>query len=169
VHGPPLGFGSCNPPVQSSPALTIGTADANGQPAKSVSTVLLETLPGVPATPTDEADVRATVVITDVYEQGSLIDYAGEVAAHLGLRITDKLNSGPGVAATVSDTSLDFDVPCAPTADTAVGATCTVQTTVDALIPGAVPEGKRSIWALGQVEVDDANGAPFMRQGVFVP
>jgi hypothetical protein len=169
VHGPPLGFGSCNPPVQSSSALTIGTGDANGQPAKSVSTVLLETLPGAPATPADEADVRATVVITDVYEQGSLIDYSGEVTAHLGLRITDKLNSGPGVAATVIDTSLAFDVPCAPTADAAVGATCAVQTTADALIPGAVPEGKRSIWALEAVAVDDAGGAPFLTQGVFVP
>ena len=64
---------------------------------------------------------------------------------------------------------LDFEVPCSSTAATTAGSTCALATSLDALTPGAVPEGKRSIWALGQVEVDDANGAPFMRQGVFVP
>ena len=168
-HGPPLAFGSCNPPAQASSALTVGTGDANGQPAKSVSTVLIEALPGAPATPADEADVRVTVNVNDVYVQGTLADYAGGLTVHAPLRITDKLNSGPGVAGTVADTSLDIPVSCTPTGDATVGATCAVQTTVDALVPGAVPEGKRSIWELGQIEVDDAGGAPFMRQGVFVP
>ena len=49
---------------------------------------------------------------------------------------------------------------------------------MDALIPGAVPEGKRSIWALGQVQVFDggpdgvaatAGNSLFAVQGVFVP
>ena len=37
THGPPLGFGSCSPPVPSPGALTVGTADSNGQPTRSVS------------------------------------------------------------------------------------------------------------------------------------
>ena len=30
THGPPLAFPSCNPPVQSSTSLTVGSPDANG-------------------------------------------------------------------------------------------------------------------------------------------
>ena len=37
VHGPPLDSGSCNPPAQTSPNLTVGTPDANGPPANSVA------------------------------------------------------------------------------------------------------------------------------------
>ena len=46
-------------------------------------------------------------------------------------------------------------------------------------MPGAVAGGKRAIWQLGQVKVDDAgpdglvstpaDAAPFAVQGVFVP
>jgi len=40
---------------------------------------------------------------------------------------------------------------------------------VDALLPGAVTEGRRAIWALGQVELRDPDGRPFLRQGIFIP
>ena len=43
----------------------------------------------------------------------------------------------------------------APTAATDTGATCTLETTADAVRPGLVPEGRRSLWQLGQVEVYD--------------
>ena len=59
-----------------------------------------------------------------------------------------------------------------PSIASTVGATFAripLSTTADALAPGAVTEGKRSIWALGQVAVYDANGDPFMKQGIFVP
>ena len=69
----------------------------------------------------------------------------------------------------MSDAPLSFNVACSPTADTTIGAACSLSTTLDALIPGAVPEGRRSVWELGQVEVRDANGDPFMRQGIFIP
>ncbi len=39
VHGPPLGFASCNPPAQRSAHLTVGTPDANGSAATSVGSV----------------------------------------------------------------------------------------------------------------------------------
>jgi hypothetical protein len=53
-----------------------------------------------------------------------------------------------------------------------------VTTTADATVPGAVVEGKRAIWELGQIEVLDggadgiASTGPntvFARQGVFTP
>ena len=39
MHGPPLAFGSCNPPVEHSQQLTIGTPDANGRVAASIGFV----------------------------------------------------------------------------------------------------------------------------------
>ena len=53
-----------------------------------------------------------------------------------------------------------------------------MSTTFDAVVPGAIPEGKRSIWALDAIELTDggadglaatAPNALFARQGVFVP
>src|SRR6185503_13900664 len=35
IHGPPLAIESCNPPVQTSKFLTVGTFDANGANANS--------------------------------------------------------------------------------------------------------------------------------------
>jgi hypothetical protein len=171
-HGPPLAFPSCNPPTQSSNTLTIGSADSNGKPTKSVSSVGFDTLVGIPSTTADEADVKITAQVIDVYTQAGLNDYAGERTVTTPLRITDKLNTphpgGPG-AGTVSDIPYGFTIPCAATADTTIGGSCLLSTSADALAPGAVKEGKRSIWALGQVAVYDANDAPFMKQGIFVP
>jgi TolB protein len=171
-HGPPLAFASCNPPTQSSTALTVGSADSNGKPTKSVSSVRFDTVVGSPSIPGDQADVNITAQVIDVYTQGTLLDYAGELTASTPLRITDKLNTphpgGPG-AGTVSDIPYGFTIPCAETADATIGGSCLLSTSADALAPGAVTETKRSIWALGQVVIYDANGDPFMKQGIFVP
>ena len=172
VHGYPLAFASCNPPTQSSNALTVGSADSNGKPTKSVSSVRFDTIVGNPSTPADEADVKITAQVIDVYTQAGLADYAGELRATTPLRITDKLNTPhPGGlgAGTVSDIPYGFTIPCAETADTTIGGACLLSTSADALAPGAVTEGKRAIWGLGAVEVYDASDALFMKQGIFVP
>ena len=65
THGPPLAFPSCNPPVQSSTAVTVGTPDANGAAANSEGNVKLEVFVGVPGPP-DDSDVIITSSITDV-------------------------------------------------------------------------------------------------------
>ena len=60
----------------------------------------------------------------------------------------------------------------------AEGATCSVQTSADALLLGTVQEGRRALWELGQVQVYD--GGPdgdtstedntlFEVGGVFIP
>src|SRR3954463_3095435 len=41
THGAPLAFPSCNPPVQASNFLTIGSPDANGAAANATGFVLL--------------------------------------------------------------------------------------------------------------------------------
>jgi hypothetical protein len=169
THGPPLAFGSCAPPQQTSTQLTVGTADANSEPAQSTGFLRLGAVLGDPVTPADEADVKADVSLTDVRVAGTLADYGGQLEARLGVRLVDGAN-GPSQteAATVSDLQFTIPVPCTPTG-AAVGSTCSVATTFDAVMPGSVQERKRAIWALNQVEVRDGVGAVFARQGVFVP
>ena len=179
VHGAPLAYGSCAPPVQRSAQLTVGTSDANGESPNSIGSLQMKVLAGNPATPADEADVRLLVSISDVRNKSGLGDYGGELQARTTLRLTDRSN-GPGLddSATLGDLSFDFVVPCAVTSSTATGSVCSVSTTADAVYPGVVDEGARAVWQLGQVTVTDGgsdgigstfpNGV-FAVQGVFVP
>jgi len=179
-HGPPLAFPSCGPPVQESNHLTIGTPDANGQAANSVGSARADVIVGNPGTLADEADVSLAFSMTDVRRQGTLADYPGELLASVGRRITDRYNGDSQTeAATVADVPLEVTVPCAATADPAIGASCSVNTTLDALLPGTIREGSRANWQFDRVEVfdggsdDDADTAAdntkFATQGVFVP
>jgi hypothetical protein len=122
--------------------------------------------------------VLVDVSLTDVRNQSDATDYTGEVQARASLRLTDRV-SGPAFneQATAEDVTIAVPVPCTATAG-AAGSTCSLATTMDAVIPGAVPEGKRSIWQLGRIEVDDggadglagtADNTLFATQGVFVP
>jgi hypothetical protein len=181
THGPPLAFGSCNPPVEQSTQLTVGTPDSNAAAANSVGSARLKALVGDPGTPADEADVALDLQLTDVRRQTNLSDYTGELRASVDVRITDKDNPPPAGGAsdgTVSDTSFGFTVPCSVTSSTSIGATCAVSTTADAVTPGVIKEGVRAIWQLGRVEVfdggpdEDADTSPntlFATQGIFVP
>jgi glucose/arabinose dehydrogenase len=181
THGAPLAFGSCAPPSQQSTFLTVGTPDANGAAAGSVGYVRLKVIGGDPSAPPDEADIELTAAITDVRNRPALTDYAGELQARLAIRVTDLDNpppSGGSGAATGQDTTFPFTVPCIANADPAAGSTCSVATTADAVNAGAIKEGKRAIWQLGQIEVLDggsdgvastSGNTVFARQGVFAP
>jgi Tol biopolymer transport system component len=180
THGPPLAFGSCSSPQRTSAHLTVGTGDANGLPALNEGYFVLKTLVGAPGG-ADDSDVALDFFMDDVFTN-SLADYSGELRAHVLLQITDKLNTpnpgGPG-AATTQPVPLELVVACTPTAATNEGSSCTSTTSVDAIVPGAVPEGRRAIWQLGRVEVYD--GGPdgdadtpvgdtlFATQGIFIP
>jgi ABC-type phosphate transport system substrate-binding protein len=179
THGAPLAFPSCNPPVQSSGQLTVGSPDANGAAANSIGSARFDVIAGNPATPADEADVKLSTSISDVRKKSDLTDYAGQIQLDPTIRITDRRNGASGTQpGTVQDVDFPITVGCVTTASTTVGSTCSAVTTLDAVIPGSVPEGKRSVWELGQVIVND--GGPdgvvsttpntvFERQGVFVP
>ena len=103
------------------------------------------------------------------------------------LQITDQNNAvetpDPG---TLQSFKFEFPVDCVATALTTIGSNCNLNTTADAVVPGSVTEGKRSIWQIGQVSVKDAgpNGTGYascpptcgdgdettlLRQGMFVP
>ena len=136
----------------------------------------LEAIPGNVATQADEADVRIMASLTDVRQQqrpGRL--HRRAASCELVARITDR--TAEQEPTTTEDSPFAVTVPCAATAG-AVGATCSVSTTFDAVVPGAVPEGRRAIWQLDAVEVHDggsdglASTGPnelFARQGLFVP
>jgi uncharacterized repeat protein (TIGR01451 family) len=180
VHGGPWSVPSCDPPVQSSDFLTVGTPDANGQAANSTGVISLKVVGESPIDPSngDQADVNINAQITDVRRRSDLSDYTGELQGVLGLRVTDRLN-GPAAAtpATATDVSLRFPVTCVATISTA-GGDCNVVTTADTIMPGVVTESKRAVWVLSNVKIYDGGadgiaGTPdnklFEVQGLFVP
>jgi phospholipase C len=170
THGPPLAFDSCAPPQQTSNFLTVGTGDANGQPADSTGKVRYDVVPG---------DAKIVIEMTDVRNKSDLSPYTGELQADQALRITDRQN-GPSQdePGTLTDTHFPITVPCSASAGTTVGATCGVTTTANALEPGAIIAGNRAIWDLGQVQVFDGGASGmagasdatlFEDEGIFVP
>lgn len=169
THGAPLSSGSCAPPVQSSGQLTVGTPDANGAAANSSGYALYTVL---------TSDVRLTAQITDVRLKSTLADYTGELQVNSSAQVTDKLNGPSSDEPATGSTNFPVTIPCSATSDTTVGSTCSITTTFNAVRPGAIVAGVRSIWQLGDVKVFDggpdgvASTAPntlFERQGVFAP
>jgi WD40-like Beta Propeller Repeat len=192
AHGSPLSFGSCAPPVQSSTNVTVGTPDANGQAARFVGRARLTSLLGDPSTTEDEADVRVAVSVSDVRCRvggiggcdAPLADYSASLRGTFDLTITDKDNGGSGVeSATVTtipywQPAIPLTVSCVPTPDPAVGSSCALATTAEAIAGNVAREGKRSIWAIGRIQLWDAgedgnlstdDNTLFATQGLFVP
>jgi hypothetical protein len=187
THGPPLGFDACNPPRApiEFPWLTAGTPDANGAPPKMAGWARTRAVLGDPATPANEADFSVDLQVSDVRcrsviteepctnanaEAGA--DYGGDVELRLRLRVTDRYNmpapaaDGPGTG----ETTMSFFGSCSITSDTTVGSSCSIGTSANAVIPGAIVEGRRSILELSQIEVrSSVTSEVFLRQGIFVP
>jgi hypothetical protein len=183
-HAAPLQSASCNPPAPVSSYLTMGTGDSNGEAAHFAGSVYLKAQsPSPDPSDGDQADVTIQTKLTDVRKRSDLTDYSGEVRIVLPLRVTDRYNgnqfSPPIHPGTATDTPLSLSVGCAPTADTAIGSTCSSTTTADALMPGLVLERKRANWELGQVQVFDGgadgdgdttgDNTLFAVQGLFAP
>jgi hypothetical protein len=184
VHGAPLSSGSCTPPLPTSLNVTVGTPDANGHGANFRASARLDALPGNPSTTADEADVKVSVYAPDIRctdttiacTGGALSDYTGSLRLVLPLRLTDTYVRG--LPAT-SEGSISVPVPCTADGDTTVGSICQTDTTIDSVIPGAVREGNRAIWQLGQLQLWDGgqdgslatrdDDALFAVEGVFVP
>ena len=178
-HAAPPASDACNPPRPLSRELTVGTPSLNGAAAQSVGHLRIDVIAGDPATPADEADLGLVLEITDVRRSGSLSDYDGELRTVATLRVTDNL-SGPAGSddATVADFPLSFDSACAVTDDETLGATCATNTTADALSPGFMSEGRRSVVKVGEVQVLDGGADQdtgtdpndvFAWQGIFLP
>jgi hypothetical protein len=186
THGAPLAFPSCNPPVQASSFLTVGSPDANGAPANSVSNILLKvkiTSPEDVLITSSGSDVRclpatnAAVCSSPNAADGP--DYSGEVQGNATIRISDHYN-GPSLneAATVIDIPFPVNGTCANTAATNIGGTCTVNTSANAVVAGSVKDAQRGIVEISQLQISD--GGPdgqvatpdntlFGVQGIFIP
>jgi hypothetical protein len=186
THGAPLAFPSCNPPVQSSNFLTVGTPDANGAPANSVGSILLK------VKTTSPEDVLITSSITDVRclpataatvcnsaNAADGPDYSGQLQGNATIRISDHYN-GPALneAATVVDIPFPVNAQCANTTSTSVGGTCTVNTTANTVVPGSVKDTQRAVVEVGQLQINDggadgqvstADNTLFEVQGIFIP
>jgi dipeptidyl aminopeptidase/acylaminoacyl peptidase len=178
-HGPPLAFGSCSPTQPTSAYLVPGTADVNGKPPRNEGYLVLRAIPGVISTPADEADASIEFFSDDIFTKTPLADYAGELRASFRVRATDRNNAPSPTAGTTYDFSVAFSAPCTPNPDDLEGSACALSTTVDALIPGAIAEGKRSVWQVTDARVFDggadgdgdttADNTLFATQGIFIP
>jgi uncharacterized repeat protein (TIGR01451 family) len=180
THGPPLENPSCDPPIQSSSTLTIGSPDANTRPASSIGSLRLQVVGESPIDHTngDQADVKAIFNLTDVLNRADLSDYTGELEVVATLRVTDRYNGAAlDKPATVTDLPFRFTVPCLPSPGVQ-GGSCQLETTVDAVMPDVAREGERAIWAVQQVYVFDggpdglvstADNALFATQGLYTP
>jgi hypothetical protein len=73
-------------------------------------------------------------------------DYAGQLRGNAQIRMTDHWNGASATdTGTVVDLPFPVDVNCVNTTGTAVGGTCSVDTSLNATQPGAVPNGGGSV------------------------
>ncbi len=188
---------SCVTPKGHSTFLTLGSPEANGQPANGSGFVKLTVfcangatgeVPPCSTTAGDQLDAQLIVNQTDVRCQGSsgscpngaLSDYMGNLLLEVSVRVTDRNNGGFG-AGTLQDFQLRTPVSCAPTSTGNVGSTCSVTTTLDAVVGGntGITEGKRTIWEIQSMRVFDggadgvatttADNTLFLSDGLFFP
>jgi hypothetical protein len=191
THGVPLASPSCNPPVQTSNYVTIGTPDAGGGASTSTGKARIDVIVGV-AGPPDDSDVKLVGDSSDVRCKVGVIsqcgsangangpDYTGSLLADATIRITDHYNGASQTdPATVEDLPFPVEVPCTGTpTTTTTGSQCNVNTTANGVVPGVVKDGKRAVVEIGQIRIEDggADGigstpgnTVFANQGIFIP
>jgi hypothetical protein len=186
THGAPLAFPSCNPPVQTSNFLTIGSPDANGAGANSVGFVLLKvksTSPEDVLITSSGSDVRCkaatAAAVCSSANAADGPDYSGQLQGNAVIRISDHYN-GPGLneAATVQDIPFPVNATCANTASTTEGGLCTANTSANATVPGSVKDLQRGVVEIQQIQVSDGgadgqvatlDNTVFSVQGIFIP
>jgi hypothetical protein len=193
THGGGLPFPSCNPPVMSSPNITVGTPPANGAPAQGTGSIRIDVCP---VTGCAAPNVRLEGHATDVRCKAGTVacgsvntadgpDYTGELEGNAQVRITDHNNDngtcGTNVAcktATVQDIPFPVITPCTATASAGIGSNCDIVTTANAVVPNAVTPNAQGNVNIGQIQVTDGGtdgvaGTPgnalFSTQGIFVP
>ena len=126
THGAPLSSGSCNPPIQSSSFLTMGSPDANGVAANGTGSLSLIAVPGNSTTTADEADLKLKVSVADVRNIAGLTDYTGQLKATTSMRVIDRDN-GPAEVG-VGDTTYSVHDPLHGDGEHVIGSTCSPST-----------------------------------------
>jgi uncharacterized repeat protein (TIGR01451 family) len=170
THGAPFSVPSCTPPVP------LGVAQVG--PRGGASAYLQSYIPQFVGT-----DVLISANASDIQTQ-TQGDYnpnasGPDVALSARIRITDQLN-GPSKKAPGTVVDFDFPVPadCAPTSDTQVGSSCSVNTTANAVVPKAINENKQMVIQTFRLRLVDSgpdgergnsDDALFAQQGLYVP
>lgn len=191
MHGPPLAYPSCAPTRFGSLTLWAGTS--NAEESDFSGRLRFRAVTGNPG----GEDLAWTARIegircNDVEAAGapcaqgpdfeSTIGgaYQGELGVLLVLRLTDHF-SGPGrneSATLQSEVNVFFEIPCNGP-DGGAGGTCEVSSSLEAVIPGAVPPRTRAVHEFRGIEINDGgtdgdpstfdDNFPFLRQGIFIP
>jgi hypothetical protein len=118
--------------------------------------------------------------LTNVMRVSDLSEYTGELRAQLTVRLTDREPPGFHLWSTTMDFPFGFTVTCVPTPSSNLDASsCVSFTSANAVVPGAVKDTTRAMWALDKVRVydggpdgnaeTDIGNSLFLTQGVFVP
>jgi hypothetical protein len=186
THGAPLAFPSCNPPVQTSNYLTVGSPDANGAGANAVSFILLKvktTSPEDVLITSSGTDIRClpatAAAVCGTANAADGPDYTGGLQGNATIRISDHYN---GASLTDAATMVDIPFPvngtCASTASTSIGSTCTTNTTANAVVVGSVKDAQRAVVEVSQLQIFDGgadgnvtttDNTLFGVQGIFIP
>jgi len=192
-HGPPLAALSCNPPVQTSAVATMGTGDAwPGTSPNFAGTIRLD------VKATSPEDVKIVANMTDVRcragtsagcgsantDNASVPDYNGSLQGNATIRITDHFNGPVGGTggtdpATVQDLPFPVGIPCANSAGTTIGGTCSVSTSANGTVPGSVQDAKRANVEIQTIQIfdggtdgigaTDTDNTLFLTQGIWIP
>lgn len=208
-HVAPLAQPSCTPPVMKSTTLTMG-ANGSGQGSARLDIICTDAqLPPCTTNAGDQEDIRVIGAASDVRCAAAVpavcaaagADYTGTLITQSVIRITDHSNGTPAtvcanatgaapcVTATVQDLTFSVPVSCVDNGG-ANGANCSVNTTIDTLLPTTVKEQQRGIVAIHNIRAldsgPDGSVAPpppftcppicgsgdetkFAEQGIFIP
>ena len=183
-HSPPLGTGACLPARPN-----VGQVAELGPQSEGLAE--LTVVPGNPDTSADEADVALDLGLSDVQNVTGGGDYVpsasgADVTLIARLRLTDLANCSPlgctGPYGRTAGTTTDLDFPvaidCASTSDPSVGSNCDITTSVDAIQPGAISEGRQTVMQVFRLRLNDSGANTvrgdgddriFSTQGVYVP
>jgi hypothetical protein len=175
THGSPLALGSCNPP-----GFTPGT-QAHMGPGSSSWASYAVIYGDNSAGNGDQANVTLRATLNDIRTAGGA-DYNPNAAGPdltlvTKLRFTDRLNGASQTdPATVQDFDYQTPIDCASTAGPE-GATCSLDTSADAITPDTIRENKATVVQVFRFRVNDSgtNGTRgdaddriFAVQGIYI-
>jgi hypothetical protein len=174
-HSPPLGTPACLPP------LAQGVAHFGTQ-AKGTAWVAV-IYGDTNAANGDQADATLRFDLSDIRAAGGA-DYNPNPSGPDGtlvtrLRFTDRANDPAGTSAgTATDLDLSLPFSCTPTSDPSLGSTCALDSSADAISPGAIKENKATVLQVFRLRLNDSgpNGVRgdsddrlFATEGVYIP
>jgi hypothetical protein len=182
-HSPPLSQRACLPAKPGSNVALFGP--------QSVGNAQLTVVPGNPDTTADEADVAIALNLTDIQNLSGGGDYnpnptGTDLTMTARLRLTDLANCSPSgcsgpyqrTAATSADNDFPVAIDCVSTPDPSVGSSCVLNTSIDAVQPGAIVENRQTVTQIFRLRLNDsgvdtvrgtADDRIFSTQGFYIP